>query len=176
MFVGRGTPEKRPDLAAAISRHLQESGLPVSMTYVGDLGAAVPGALKGKDVFMGPVDDPAALERLYREKADVLLVTSSEEGFPLVVMEAMANGSVIMATPVGDIPVHVRHGENGFLFSSVNDEAAIIREAEEFTRQMLRDPSLLDRMSAANIEYAYANFGLATFIRNYRELIERWLR
>jgi L-malate glycosyltransferase len=175
MFVGRGTAEKRPALAAAIARQLQQNGLPITMTFVGDLAAAIPDALKGKDAFIGPVGDARELEKLYREKADVLLVTSSEEGFPLVVMEAMAQGSVIMGTPVGDMPVHITPGVNGFLFSSVHDESIILREAETFTRQLLNDPGLVERISAGNIEYAYGNFGLANFEKNYRELIETYL-
>lgn len=175
MFVGRGTAEKRPALAATISQDLQKNGLPVSMCFVGDLDQAIPEAMKGQDEFLGNINDPAMLARLYREKADVLLVTSSEEGFPLVVMEAMVQGSVIMGTPVGDMPVHIRQGINGFLFSTVKDEATIIMEAEQFTKLLLHDPALLERISKANIAYAYDNFGLANFERNYRELIETYL-
>jgi len=90
-------------------------------------------------------------------------------------MEAMARGVVIMGTPVGDMPVHIQHGLIGFLFSTASDEEKIIEEAEQFTRQLIKDGELFVKMSTANINYAYENFGLPNFDRHYQELIETYL-
>ena len=175
LYVGRGTPEKRPTLAATIANRLREKALPIDISYVGDVANAIPMEMKGQDYFYGTIKDPKYLSQLYRTKADILLVTSSEEGFPLVVMEAMARGAVIMGTPVGDMPVHIQHGLNGFLFSTASDEEKIIEEAEQFTRQLIKDGELFVKMSTANINYAYENFGLPNFDRHYQELIETYL-
>lgn len=175
LFVGRGTPEKRPLLAAGIAQHLLHTGLQIRMGFVGDVAAAVPISQYPQFNFYGNVNDDVTLDRIYREDADLLLVTSSEEGFPLVIMEAMARGAVIMATPVGDIPVHVQQDINGRVFSSVNDEVAILREATEFVQQLQNDPEKFRRMSAANIAYAYKTFGLHNFEQQYSTLIENQL-
>ena len=172
MYVGRGTVEKRPVLAAYIVNSLRDRGIGMEMSYVGDVADVIPEPLKGKDQFYGTINDPRVLDELYREKADILLVTSSEEGFPLVVMEAMARGVVIIGTPVGDMPVHIQQGVNGFLFSEVFDETKIVQEAEQFILRLMNEPELFKTMSAANIEYAYKNFGLANFEQEYQELIE----
>jgi glycosyltransferase involved in cell wall biosynthesis len=60
---------------------------------------------------------------LYGE-ADVFVLPTWREGFPNVVLEAMAAGLPVVATPVGAIPEAVRDGEEGFLVP-VRDEAAL---------------------------------------------------
>lgn len=174
MYVGRGTPEKRVHLCAAISEELHRENQPVTMSFVGNVSNAIP-TPHPNDHYYGDVNDSSRIDELYRNEADVLLITSSEEGFPMVVMEAMARGSIIVATPVGDLPVHIKAGENGFLFSSVADEKKIIMEGVNFIRQLLADPARCRQISDNNLRYAYENFGLTTFEQHYRHLIESYL-
>jgi glycosyltransferase involved in cell wall biosynthesis len=47
--------------------------------------------------------------------SDIFALPSYSEGFPLVILEAMAAGLPIVSTPVGAIPEIVKNGENGFL-------------------------------------------------------------
>lgn len=47
--------------------------------------------------------------------ADVLVLPSYGEGFPLVIIEAMACGCSIITTPVGAIPEFLKEGENGYI-------------------------------------------------------------
>ncbi|HLO79465.1 MAG TPA: glycosyltransferase [Chitinophagaceae bacterium] len=175
MYVGRGTPEKRVRLAAIIASELRKHQLPIEMSFVGDVAHELKEDNVAHDVYYGNVEDPLVLHNLYKQRADVLLITSTEEGFPMVVEEAMARGSIIMATPVGDLPVHIRQELNGFLFSVVDDEAKIIREAVDFINRLFQDPELCRSISRNNIEYAFENFGLLNFEHRYRELIESYL-
>lgn len=172
MYVGRSTPEKRVHLAAAIANQAREKQLPISMTFVGDVAASLTVENKEKDVICGNISDPNELNRLYREQADVLLIPSTTEGLPMVMMEAMAHGAVIMATPVGDIPFHIIPEQNGFLFSSVNDEELIITEAIEFLHRLLSDKELLKHISETNTEQAFRNYGLPRFEQEYKNLLD----
>ncbi len=174
MYVGRATAEKRVHLCGSISKQIHVAGLPAVMSYVGEMSVAIK-EMNAADIFYGAVNDPEMIHKLYKNSADVLFITSSEEGFPMVVMEAMARGSIIIATPVGDIPVHVKQGENGFLFSSITDEEKIIGEGVEFVAALINDPALCRRISDNNLRYAYENFGLTSFEHHYQQLFEPYL-
>jgi glycosyltransferase involved in cell wall biosynthesis len=176
LFVGRGTVEKRPMVAAKLAKRLKDAGVNIRMGFVGDVSQAVSSTAFPQCTMYGNVSDPAVLGTMYREKADFLLVTSSEEGFPLVIMEAMARGAVVIATPVGDIPVHVKQGENGLVFSSIHDEESMFSESMAFIQSLQANPEQFSKISAKNIDYAYDNFGLPTFVMQYKTLIENHLR
>ena len=57
--------------------------------------------------------------------ADVFVMASSKEGFPLVTLEAAACGLPIVATDVGENPQVVREGENGYLIPPFNSQAIV---------------------------------------------------
>ncbi len=174
LYAGRDSPEKRVYLVRDIFNACKKDGLPVSLFYMGDVSGTIKDTREPGTTFFGNVGDPALIDKIYTE-ADVLLITSSEEGFPMVVMEAMAKGCIILATPVGDIPVHIQQGENGFLFKEVNNEHDIVKEGVQIISMMLADPSLCAGISANNINYAAGHFGLATFENNYRQLFDKYL-
>jgi glycosyltransferase involved in cell wall biosynthesis len=85
----------------------------------------------------------------------------------------MGRGCAIIATPVGDIPLHVKPGVNGWLFTTVEDEDRIIREGVDYLREAIRHGQTLNRMGRENITHAREYFGLKTFERKWRELVLR---
>jgi colanic acid/amylovoran biosynthesis glycosyltransferase len=56
------------------------------------------------------------MDSLYR-RADVLVLTSRSEGLPLVLMEAMARGRIVLAPAITGIPEIVVAGKTGFLYA-----------------------------------------------------------
>lgn len=54
-------------------------------------------------------------EALYG-RADLVVITSRSEGIPLVLMEAMARGKIVLAPAITGIPELITDGETGFLY------------------------------------------------------------
>jgi glycosyltransferase involved in cell wall biosynthesis len=52
------------------------------------------------------------------ERADVVVLTSRSEGLPLVLMEAMARGKIVLAPNITGIPELVLAGKTGFLYDA----------------------------------------------------------
>jgi glycosyltransferase involved in cell wall biosynthesis len=171
LFVARNSPEKRFDLALRAFNALVADGINARLGVIGDFDESCVFKNLDKVDFFGQINNRQEIWNLYANYGDVLLLTSTEEGFPLVVMEAMAFGLAIFATPVGDLPVHVENGVNGMLFTSIMDEDKIIAEAIVFARSFLSGE--LDGTSRRNIEYAQANFAIGLFEDRYREILMR---
>jgi glycosyltransferase involved in cell wall biosynthesis len=171
LFVGRGGIEKRLHLIAAMAERLHTDKSNVQFHFLGDVSEVLDPANYPYAVFYGNQSDPAMIADIYRQAAIVILV-SSTEGFPMVVIEGMGYAAAILATAVGDIPEHVRHGINGFLFSSVSDEKSIIDEGVAYIQQLQNDKALLEKMQAANRQYALQHLNIDTFNRSYWELFD----
>jgi glycosyltransferase involved in cell wall biosynthesis len=65
--------------------------------------------------FLGVLDHKRALPQLYAS-ADAFVFASLTETLGLVVLEAMASGLPVVATPAGGVADHLRDGENGLAF------------------------------------------------------------
>lgn len=170
LYAGRGTPEKRVYLVARIAQQCRAKKLPIDFSYLGDVKPFLEEKLTDTGIFLGNISNTEEVNNVYRN-ADILIITSSEEGFPMVVMEAMSFGCIILATPVGDLPVHIQNEQQGFLFSTVDDEEKIVSEAIDYVEKLLINPSLCIKISADNMVYAREHFGLSKFEEAYQQLV-----
>jgi len=84
-------------------------------------------------VFLGFLEREHALPALYAS-ADAFVFASTTETLGLVVLEAMASGLAVIATPAGGVAEHLRDGENGIAYPA-NDvdacAAAMVRLATD---------------------------------------------
>lgn len=95
--------------------------------------------------FLGAVKDVAGV----LAGSAVLVLPSREEGFGLVILEAMRSGVAVVATRVGGIPEIVRDGENGLLVEKEDPEAL----AEAIVK-VLGDEALRSRLISGGFETA----------------------
>jgi len=75
--------------------------------------------LDGNFRFLGIRSDVRDLMAMF----DVFVLSSSSEGLPYVILEAMCMRKPIVTTDVGGIPEAVKHGENGMLVKPGDREA-----------------------------------------------------
>ena len=90
--------------------------------------------------FHGHQDDDGVRALLGR--CDALVLPSHAEGLPMAILEAMAYGLAVVATPVGDIADAVSDGVNGMLVPP-GDPPALAASL----RALIDDPVALRRMS-----------------------------
>lgn len=145
-WVGSFIPRKRPMNMLATFAQLAAKISDVSLVMMGDgplLHECKEYAgehLAGKVEFTGFVPDVS--RRL--AEADVFVMTSSNEGLPYVVLEAMAMSRPVIANDCGAMREAVQDGTTGFIVG-LNDDPGLINAMEK----LARDRELLARMGAA---------------------------
>jgi glycosyltransferase involved in cell wall biosynthesis len=167
------TKAKDPLRVVFVGALTQRKGISYLLRAIEQLGSSVVLTLIGRCVGECRVLDGAlpihrwfpslshsqVLQELSRQ--DVMVFPSLFEGFGLVLLEAMANGVPVIATPNGAAPDLVTDGEDGFLIS-IRDADAIAEKLEVLSR----DRERLLEMSA----FATRKAALHTW-EQYRELL-----
>ncbi|MCC6465309.1 MAG: glycosyltransferase family 4 protein [Planctomycetes bacterium] len=171
LFVGRGAPEKRLHLVGRIAAECRRRGLPVEFDLVGDCEPVVDAADRPACRFAGMLSGPDAIAPFY-DRAQVLLLTSSMEGFPLVVQEAMARAVVPVCTDVGGMARHVLPGSTGVLLPP-NDEAAVVTAGVQALTELATDRARLARLAAGAFARAAEHFGPRQFLESWRRVLAR---
>ncbi|MBL7982740.1 MAG: glycosyltransferase [Flavobacteriales bacterium] len=165
LFVGRHSPEKRLLLFLALTDHLER-------TAPGRFRFTVVGAdhVQGHAHvdFRGKINDPDAIAAIYSDH-DMLVLTSEREGFPMVIMEAMAHGLLVVSTPVGDVPA--RLSNDLALITTSAQEEVVLTEMEHGILSIVADRDRFIRMRQASLTEAQKEFGIDRFRAAYRALL-----
>ena len=108
-------------------------------------------------------------ERMYH-RADIFSLPTSNDCFPLVILEAMARSLPVVSTEEGAIPEMVSAGESGILVSP-KDPTALADALEK----LLKDKELRDRLGAfGRLRYEYS-FTEEAFVRRFTEIMHKIL-
>jgi glycosyltransferase involved in cell wall biosynthesis len=71
----------------------------------------------------------------YYDAADLVVLTSHSEGIPLVLMEAMARGNIVLAPAITGIPELITAGHTGFLYAA-GDLEQFVWQAEQICKSL----------------------------------------
>lgn len=104
--------------------------------------------------FVGQVG-AAELESFYK-KASLMLITSYQEGFGIVGVEALLHGIPIISTDCGGPADFVINDMTGYLVD-IND----VDKMSEFAIQILTNQDRLNRMSSCSQAFAFENYSIA---------------
>jgi len=102
----------------------------------------------------------------YLNKLQLLVLPSYTEGLPNIILEAMACGTPVLATPVGAIPDVIVDGRTGFIMENNTPECI----AENVIRA-LNSPNL-ERIADAGKRYVEENFTFEKAVENWRSILE----
>ena len=168
LFVGRLTKIKRADRLVEAFR-LVHQAVPEAVLAIageGDLLAETKrwAADLGDSVrFLGWQSDLAAVYPV----ADVVVLTSDNEGMPVTLIEASMLGIPCVTTNVGSAGEVVAHERTGFVTSTSPNEisAALIR--------VLSDHELAERLGVQARHHAETNFSASRLVDDYARLYRR---
>ena len=182
LFAGRLVERKGAEFALRAVATLRGEGRAVRLLVVG-AGPERPGlerlaatlGVEGAVEFRGPVS-PAELAELYRRAGALLMpaVTDwkgEQEGFGMVLVEAMQCGLPVVATRSGGIPDVVRDGATGLLVPE-RDPAALARGVA----RLLDDPELAARLARAARADVASRFAPAHIARTFETIYRRAIR
>lgn len=141
VFLGRLSPEKRPDIAIAVARQL---GLPLKIAAKIDrpdrdyVEREIRPLLAHPLVeFIGEVSDAEKWE-LLREALALIFPIDWPEPFGLVVIEALACGTPVVARPCGAVPELIADGEVGFVADTEEELVAAVKRIDVIDRARCR--------------------------------------
>jgi len=140
-FLGRICPEKRPDRAIRIAR---KAGIPLKIAAKVDrvdedyFRETIRPMIDGGDVeLIGEIDDAAKPDFLSGAIA-LLVPIDWPEPFGLVMIEAMACGTPVVAFNRGSVPEIVEHGVTGLVVEDEDAAVAAIRRIPRLSRAAVR--------------------------------------
>ncbi len=139
-FIGRMTDQKRPDAAIRIAR---ASGRPIRLAGTVDVGNPLyfdreVRPLLGPDAeYVGPVDDRGK-QALLGSSAALVFPIDWPEPFGLVMIEAMACGTPVVAFRRGSVAEIVEDGVTGFVVDTEAEAAEAVEAAAALDRRRVR--------------------------------------
>jgi glycosyltransferase involved in cell wall biosynthesis len=166
LFVGNPTRRKGSDLFAPIMRSL---GAEFELYFTTGQRQLSPRRIEPNMFAIGRFTNERDLIEVY-QRCDALLFPSRFEGFPLVVLEAMACAKPVIAANVSSLAEVIQDGVSGTLCPSGNIDA--------FTtacRQLAEEPQMCERYGAAAREQVERYFSEEVIVPRYVELYQRLL-
>jgi glycosyltransferase involved in cell wall biosynthesis len=170
LCAGRGGPQKRIWLINKIAEYFIEQRLPVEFHFAGNLISELSSEVKLNSQIHGEISDPAKMHEI-QSGCDIALLTSSYEGFPMFIKEAMAQGCIPVITALPGNLMHLTDTVNCLLIHAIQDEEKVILLGVEKIQQLITDYDLCVRLSAAAYDYARKHFTRRIFIESYRDLL-----
>jgi glycosyltransferase involved in cell wall biosynthesis len=108
--------------------------------------------------------------RMLMAGMDVCVLSTHYEGFPLVLLESMADGRPVAATAVDGIPEIVIDEQTGLLHPHGDYERLAVN-----LRRLFEDAELAKRLGAAGRDLVRSRFSQEQFERNVVEMYRRWM-
>lgn len=140
-FLGRISPEKRPDLAIEVARRV---GIPLKIAAKVDavdrdyFETVIKPLLSAPNIeYIGEIGETQKSEFLGNALAFMFTIDWPEP-FGLAMIEALACGTPVIARPCGSIPEVIRNEVTGFIVKSVDEMVEAVSNIGKISREECR--------------------------------------
>ena len=169
-FIGRVTQIKRPDRFLDVVNEIKRRGVDLDFFMAGDgeLLETCRERIVRQELPVTILGWQSDIEKIL-SAADIVVLTSDNEGTPLSLIQAGMAGIPVVTTNVGSVPEVVLHGVTGLV--TTLDVQAIADTLEK----LFFDTDLRRRLGHNAQEFTLANFGVARLVRDHETLYKELL-
>ncbi len=169
-FIGRVTQIKRPDRFLDVASEIKKRGLNLDFFIAGDgdLLEICRERIKQADLPVTVLGWQPNIERVL-SAADIVILTSDNEGTPLSLIQAGMAGLPVVTTNVGSVPEVVLDGVSGIITS------LDIQEIADALEKLAKSAELRALMGAAAQEFTLSNFGVDRLVLDHEKLYKKLL-
>lgn len=169
-FIGRVTRIKRPDRFLDVVSEIETRGLGIEFFIAGDgeLLESCRARIAGEDLPVKILGWQSNIERVLAA-ADIVVLTSDNEGTPLSLIQAGMSALPVVTTRVGSVPEVVLDGVTGF----VTD--LDVQEIADALEKLAKSAELRARMGASAQEFTLSNFGVDRLVNDHEQLYKKLL-
>ena len=170
-FIGRVTHIKRPDRFLDVVMEIQRRGVKLEFFIAGDgeLLHLCHERIASEDLSVKVLGWQSNIEKVLAS-ADIVVLTSDNEGTPLSLIQAGMAGLPVVTTRVGSVPEVVLDGTTGIITS------LDVQEIANALEKLANSKKLRDELGAAAKEFTSVNFGVNRLVQDHELLYKKLLK
>ena len=169
-FIGRVTQIKRPDRFLDVVSEMKKRGINLDFFIAGDgeLLDVCRERIRQEDLPVTILGWQNDIERVL-SSADMVVLTSDNEGTPLSLIQAGMAGLPVVTTNVGSVPEVVLDGVTGIV------TGLDVQEIADALEKLVNDKALRAKLGATAQEFTLSNFGVKRLVHDHEELYKKLL-
>jgi glycosyltransferase involved in cell wall biosynthesis len=169
-YIGRVTQIKRPDRFLDVVSEIKKRGVILDFFIAGDgeLLDMCRKRIKQEDLPVTILGWQSDIERVL-SSADMVVLTSDNEGTPLSLIQAGMAGLPVVTTNVGSVPEVVLDGLTGIV------TRLDVQEIADALEKLANDQALRTKLGVAAQEFTMSNFGVKRLVHDHEELYKKLL-
>jgi len=167
-FIGRVTQIKRPDRFLDVVSEIKKRNFSLDFFIVGDgeLLEACQERITAENLPVKVLGWQDEIEKVL-SAADIVVLTSDNEGTPLSLIQAGMAGLPVVTTRVGSVPEVVLEGITGIITS------LDVQEIADALEKLTNSAELRAQMGASAQEFTLASFGVKRLVRDHEVLYKK---
>ena len=169
-FIGRVTQIKRPDRFLDVVSEIRKRGVQLEFFMAGDgeLLDIYRERIASEQLPVKVLGWQSNIEKVLAA-ADLVVLTSDNEGTPLSLIQAGMAGLPVVTTRVGSVPEVVLDGTTGIITS------LDVQEIAHAIEKLVNGSDLRDQLGTAAKAFTLANFGVKRLVHDHEELYKELL-